>query len=95
MRKLLTNNQNKKLMKQYNLNLNSWNSFLSFSIAKLRQESHENKHLSVFFMRLLRQEPSFATKEEKSMNCCRDSWGLSESLNVAESLLAIPVYWAR
>ena len=32
MRKLLTNNQNKKLMKQYNL---SWNSFLSFSDAKL------------------------------------------------------------
>ena len=68
---------------------------LAISIAKLRQESHENKHLSVFFMRLLRQEPSFATKEEKSMNCCRDSWGLSESLNVAEFLLAIPVYWAR
>ncbi len=35
MRKLLTNNLNKKLMKQYNLNLNSWNSFLSFSDAKL------------------------------------------------------------
>ena len=59
-------------MKQYNLNLNSWNSFLSFSIAKLRQESHENKHLCIFFIRLLRQEPSLATKEEKSMNCCRN-----------------------
>ena len=30
MKKLLTNNLNKKLMKQYNLNLNSWNSFLFF-----------------------------------------------------------------
>ena len=60
-------------MKQYNLNLNSWNSFLSFDYAKIRQESHENKHLCIFFMRLLRQEPSFATKEEKSVNCCRKS----------------------
>jgi len=72
MRKLLTNNLNKKLMKQYNLNLNSWNSFLSFSDAKIRQEYHSNKKTADFFIDLLRQEPSFATKEEKSMNCCRN-----------------------
>lgn len=59
-------------MKQYNLNLNSWNSFLSFSDAKIRQEYHSNKKTADFFIDLLRQEPSFATKEEKSMNCCRN-----------------------
>ena len=78
MRKLLTNNQNKKLMKQYNLNLNSWNSFLSFSIAKLRQESHENKHLCIFFIRLLRQEPSFTTKCRQRMKSCRKMSGLND-----------------
>ena len=60
-------------MKQYNLNLNSWNSFLSFDYAKIRQEYHRNKKTSDFFIDLLRQEPSFATKEEKSVNCCRKS----------------------
>ena len=50
-------------MKQYNL---SWNSFLSFSDAKIRQESYENKKWSNFFVKLLRQKPRFATKGEQS-----------------------------
>lgn len=63
MRKLLTNNLNKKLMKQYNLNLNSWNSFLSFSDAKICRISSQNKKLGIFFMKLLRQKPEFVTKQ--------------------------------
>ena len=47
---------------------NLWNSFLD---AKLRQESHENKHLCLFFMRLLRQGPCFATKCRQYMKSCR------------------------
>ena len=55
-------------MKQYNL---SWNSFLSFSDAKIRQESYENKKWSNFFVKLLRQAMYFATKRGYRGNCCR------------------------
>ena len=37
---------------------------LAISIAKLRQEFHRNKKTTDFFIDLLRQKPSFATKEE-------------------------------
>ena len=46
-------------MKQYNLN---WNSFLSFSDAKIRQEFHGSKKIVDFILDLLRQPLSFATK---------------------------------
>ena len=58
-------------MKQYNLNLNSWNSFLSFDYAKIRQEYHRNKKTADFFIDLLRQEPCFATKCRQYMKSCR------------------------
>ena len=50
-------------MKQYNL---SWNSFLSFSDAKLVDKKSGNKKWSNFFEKLLRQSAHFATKEEQS-----------------------------
>ena len=49
-----------KLMKQYNLN--SWNSFLSFSDAKIRQEFHSSKKTADYILDLLRQSQCFATK---------------------------------
>ena len=58
-------------MKQYNLNLNSWNSFLSFDYAKIRQEYHRNKKTVNFFIDLLRQSPGFATKRRQCMILCR------------------------
>ena len=47
-------------MKRYNL---SWNSFLSFSDAKICRISSQNKKLGIFFMKLLRQKPEFVTKQ--------------------------------